>query len=254
MYGANDLFSVIHRDRLTRALQWIDDLDLPAGSTVLEIGCGAGVLGLELASRGFTVHGIDASAEMVSLANREAAAAGVSGAFSAEVGDAHSLQFPDSHFGLVTALGVLPFLHSQPTALREMARVARSDGHVLLTSDNRYRLNHLLDPSRWPVSGTFSRFVRGTLLPSSSSSGELPVQYLSTGQFAALLSEAGLFPVRRAAIGYGPLTFFGRSPIPERTSVAIHRRLQQLADRGLPGLSAIGAQDLVLAVHARSGA
>src|SRR5260370_24769395 len=42
LYQKDDLFSVIIRRRHDLALGWIDDLELPAGSRVLEIGPGAG--------------------------------------------------------------------------------------------------------------------------------------------------------------------------------------------------------------------
>src|SRR5579875_2938744 len=41
LYRSEDLFSVIHRDRHDRALRWIDQLSLPAGSPVLEIRPGS---------------------------------------------------------------------------------------------------------------------------------------------------------------------------------------------------------------------
>jgi len=56
--------------------------------SVLEIGSGAGELARELAQRGArTVTGLDLSPESVSIANREAAAEGLSGRVRFEVGD-----------------------------------------------------------------------------------------------------------------------------------------------------------------------
>lgn len=59
---------------LTRAgiLQRLRDAGLHSGALVLDVGCGSGLLGRELVSAGFAVHGIDASASMIELARRHA--------------------------------------------------------------------------------------------------------------------------------------------------------------------------------------
>ncbi|MEX0283022.1 MAG: class I SAM-dependent methyltransferase [Paracoccaceae bacterium] len=43
---------------------------VPAGGTVLDLGCGPGAASATMADNGFTVEATDASAEMVALANR----------------------------------------------------------------------------------------------------------------------------------------------------------------------------------------
>ncbi|MER3438124.1 MAG: hypothetical protein C4346_11355, partial [Chloroflexota bacterium] len=45
-------------ERHARALAWIDALSLPAGSRVLEIGGGAGLMTVALAQRGFQVGAV----------------------------------------------------------------------------------------------------------------------------------------------------------------------------------------------------
>lgn len=46
----------------------MDLIDAPAGSRVLDLGCGNGTLTVELAARGFDVIGADASPDMIALA------------------------------------------------------------------------------------------------------------------------------------------------------------------------------------------
>ena len=53
----------------------LDSLELKAGDSVLELGCGPGDVTAELLRRGATVHAIDSSPEMLSAAAKRAPAA-----------------------------------------------------------------------------------------------------------------------------------------------------------------------------------
>src|SRR2546430_17690649 len=59
LYNANGLFEVIHQQRRAIVLGLVDELALPSGSHILEIGCGAGLTTIALAQRGFTVQAVD---------------------------------------------------------------------------------------------------------------------------------------------------------------------------------------------------
>src|SRR5262245_6349015 len=54
-----------------------NELDLPAGASILDIGCGTGRHAVALAKRGFRMTGIDLSRGMLREASRAAQAAGV---------------------------------------------------------------------------------------------------------------------------------------------------------------------------------
>src|SRR6266516_4638009 len=55
----------IYRKRLEIVLQWIDELGIPAGEKVLEIGCGSGRCTVALAQRGYFVQAIESVAGML---------------------------------------------------------------------------------------------------------------------------------------------------------------------------------------------
>jgi SAM-dependent methyltransferase len=69
------------------------------------------------------VTGIDASAEMLDVADRKAREAGLSVQFV--TGDAHSLAFPDRSFDAVVCLRVLMHVPDWRASLAELCRVAR---------------------------------------------------------------------------------------------------------------------------------
>src|SRR5215470_14970273 len=151
VYDENSFLGSVYRERQAAALAWIDAFGLPAGSRVLEIGCGAGYLTVALAARGYRVESIDSSEAMVAATRARIVEAGQTATATARVEDVHALQAADASYAGVVALGVMPWLHSPHRALREIARVLRPGGAVILTADNRARLNFVLDPRYNPV-------------------------------------------------------------------------------------------------------
>jgi SAM-dependent methyltransferase len=91
----------------------------PSGRGTLDLGCGEGRVGAELARRGHPVVGIDSSPGMV------AAAAEL---IEAKVADAAALPFADATFDLVVAFMSLQDMDDMPAAVRETARVLARGG------------------------------------------------------------------------------------------------------------------------------
>src|ERR687895_570132 len=93
------------------------------GRSVLDVGTGTGRAAIALALRGAVVTGIDASAEMLAVAERRAGAARVRVTFTR--GDAHGLRFDDRVFDSVVCLRVLMHTPGWRQSLTELCRVAR---------------------------------------------------------------------------------------------------------------------------------
>jgi 2-polyprenyl-3-methyl-5-hydroxy-6-metoxy-1,4-benzoquinol methylase len=253
LYQQTTLYGTIHQERHALALGWITELALPQASPILEIGCGGGLLAAELARRGHRVTAIDSTEAMVELARAHAVEKGVQEALTVSVGDAHALPFATASYDLVIALGVVPFLHSPAVALAEMARVVKPDGFVLLNSDNRFRLNHVLDPWFTPVLAPLKQVAKWIARQLGYADRRALSHYYSYTALKRLLAKAGLTVTRSKVLGFGPFSLFGRHLLPEAVAVRVHRRLQALADRGTPVLRSMGAQHIVLASRAERG-
>jgi len=93
-----------------------------SGKKILDVGTGTGRAALALAARGAHVVGIDASAEMLSVARRRASDARVAVDFIE--GDAHALQFGDRSFDAVVCLRMLMHVPDWRRSLGELCRVA----------------------------------------------------------------------------------------------------------------------------------
>ena len=164
---------------------------LPAGGTVLDLGCGNGRVALALAGRGFAVEGLDISPSMIEEARAAATAAGVEARF--RVGDAVKLPLEEN------ALDAVIFAHNgighltrdgKVACLVELQRVLRPGGVALLSLRTPYALNRMLP-----------RLLRNVVLPrkglrpDEESDGEQYVQRPSLSWLVNQCREMRLDPV-----------------------------------------------------------
>jgi 2-polyprenyl-3-methyl-5-hydroxy-6-metoxy-1,4-benzoquinol methylase len=250
IYASSGPQAEIYRLRQAIVLAWIDDLVLAPGSRVLEVGCGAGFLSVELAKRGFRVHAIDAAETMVELTRRQAEESGVTELLSVGIGDVCDLAFEDGSFDLVTALGVIPWLERPVLAIREMARVTVPGGHVLLTDGNQMALNLLLDPWKNPALALFRRRLKEMLerIGFLHQSPKPTMAIFHDRRFIdGALASAELRKIKWMTLGFGTFTFLHRKVLPERLGIELHHWLQSLANRNVPLFRSTGLSYLVLA-------
>jgi ubiquinone/menaquinone biosynthesis C-methylase UbiE len=243
VYRGDTLQGLIYQQRQAAVLDFVEESHLPAEARVLEIGCGAGHLTVRLAERELQVDAIDASPAMVEAAAGRAVEEGIGERVTVKVADVHALPFESSHFDLIVAVGVIPWLHSPDAAVAEMARVLRAGGQLIVTADNRARLSSFTDP-------------RAMLALSPLKNAQVALRRrrgLATSRLDyprhidKLLRASGLNPVARRTIGFGPLSLLGRPMLGQSRSMRVNNRLQALADRGVVGLKWTGWHYLVRA-------
>jgi ubiquinone/menaquinone biosynthesis C-methylase UbiE len=249
IYDETLVEGAIYRRRQEIALGWIDELGMSAGEKVLEVGCGGGRCTVALAQRGYLVHAIDPVSEMLESARQFAVQAGVRSSTSINLGYAHDLAFEDDAFGLVVSIGVLPYLDTPLEALREMARVLRPGGFLLVTAGNRWRLNHLLDPWLTPALQPTKKVVgalwRNFRKPRPDRQPRLRLESLR--ELEGWLSASGLAKVKARTVGFPPLTFKSQEIFGEQTSLRLNCWLQMLADRDVPAIRSSGMDLVILA-------
>ena len=184
---------------------------------------------------------------MLAVAEQAAADAGVADRVTVRQADVHRLPYPDASFALVAALGVVPWLHTPDLAVREMARVLAPEGLLILTADNRARLNRLTEPRESPLTAPIKHARRRLRPAPASDATSAPSRLDRAGQIDLLLVEAGLQPTKRRTVGFGPFTFLGRPVLPRAIALHVHHGLQALADRDLRGLRSTGWHYMVAA-------
>lgn len=160
-------------DRLERRLI-LDLVGEVCGRTVLDVGCGDGALAIELARCGARVTGVDASDAMIAAATARASQDGADIAFL--VADAGHLPFAPETFDIVVAVTILCFVDDAGPFFREMARVLRPGGRLVIGELGKW--------SSWAV----QRRIRGWL----GSPLWRRATFRTANGLRALSSEAGL--------------------------------------------------------------
>jgi ubiquinone/menaquinone biosynthesis C-methylase UbiE len=124
-------FAAAGFDRLG-APQFIIDQASGLGGPVLDVGTGTGITARALAGRGFDVVTVDSSAEDQEVAAFLTDDPDLARRVTYHVGDAAQLPYPDGHFGGAVAIDVLHHLEDGAAVLREVVRVVKPGGLVLL--------------------------------------------------------------------------------------------------------------------------
>jgi demethylmenaquinone methyltransferase/2-methoxy-6-polyprenyl-1,4-benzoquinol methylase len=113
------------------------------GLRVLEVGCGTGTNLLPFLGAGCQVFGLDLSPAMIARAKWK-----LDGRADLRVGDAASMPYAENRFDLIVAMFTLHEMPARirPLVLREMVRVLKPEGRLLLID---YRTGPLRFPLGW---------------------------------------------------------------------------------------------------------
>jgi SAM-dependent methyltransferase len=170
-----------YRGRRAIVRQAVDELGLGPRPKVLDAGCGSGRNMLELSDFG-DVYGVDISPHSVEQAHER-------GLENVQVGSLTGLPFADGEFDLITSLDVIEHIEDDVAVLRELLRVARPGGALLLTVPAY--------PALWSshdvVNHHQRRYTRRTLLAAVNAAGWRPER--TTHFNAFLLPPAAAYRV-----------------------------------------------------------
>jgi SAM-dependent methyltransferase len=122
-------------DRFSRYMEqgaraFYEQLDIPAGCQLLDVGCGSGQLALCAARDGINVTGIDIAPNLVRRAQARAKAEDLKARFME--GDAEALPFEDASFDVVTSLIGAMFAPRPDLVANELLRVCAPGGTIAM--------------------------------------------------------------------------------------------------------------------------
>ena len=157
----------------------LDVAHVTAGTRLLDAGCGAGLLALLASLRGARVTAIDAAPSLLEVVRERVPSADV------REGDLEALPFDDASFDAVTAINSIFYAADMSTAMRELARVVRPGGRVVITAWG--------PPERCEViAHLFSQVAPLMPPPPPGSAPAHPGALSQPGELAAVLKRAGL--------------------------------------------------------------
>lgn len=161
----------LHPGRLTA----IQRMGIQPGDRVLEVGVGTGI-NLGLYPKDCEVTGIDFSEQMLEKARERVARKHIRNARLLQM-DAADLKFADNSFDIVYAPYVISVVPDPVTVAREMRRVCRPGGRVII-------LNHFLSPN--PIMSRVERLI---------SPATVHIGFKADLDLPAFLAQAELEPV-----------------------------------------------------------
>jgi SAM-dependent methyltransferase len=193
----------------------------PLGGPVVDVGCGPGYLADELLRRGYAVRAVDSSPR--SVERLRARLAGRPGFLGAEVGGIDALPLASGEAGSAFLVEVLEHCSAdeRERALREVARVLRPDGPLVVTVPHEEDLDarKVACPECGCVFHRVQHVVR-----------------FDAALLAAAFDRAGLEPVFVRALNFRHFPDRAFHPL---VRMAV-RRIPALGGRGTPHLMAIG--------------
>lgn len=145
-------------------LDWIVDTARQAGGRVLELGCGCGMLSLELARAGLQVTGVDLSAASIEVADQYRQDNPFTDGFGSLeyiCGDFDELTWPDGRFDTVVFFRSLHHFPATGAVIAKTTRLLKPGGHLLLSEPVRAHFNE--DSARLAA---LLRLVLPTWIPS----------------------------------------------------------------------------------------
>jgi ubiquinone/menaquinone biosynthesis C-methylase UbiE len=130
-------------DFKTKLLEYITYF--PTDATVLDVGCGRGLLSFLLAEVGYKVIGLDYIQKIVDINNEEVKAKGLAGKAAFVSGDVFDMPLQKESFGVVLDAGLLHHVHTEDWQdyKKEVDRVLKRNGLYLSISLSKETVNYL---------------------------------------------------------------------------------------------------------------
>jgi 2-polyprenyl-6-hydroxyphenyl methylase / 3-demethylubiquinone-9 3-methyltransferase len=131
-------------------------LRAPQTLTLLDIGCGGGLLSEEFARLGCHVTGLDPSEASLETARRHAARQNLE--ISYQHGRGEALPFAEAAFDVIVCCDVLEHVDDLPATIRESARVLKPGGIYFFDTINRTeaaRVSNIFAAQQFPLTAFF---------------------------------------------------------------------------------------------------
>lgn len=207
----------------------------PEGKRILDLGCASGDLSFALAALGSTVSGADLTRMMVhrSEARRRAAPEHLKPAAertSFLVADAERIPFKAGAFDALTCIGVLEYVPDDVSALREMRRVLKPGGRLVISAPHRN------SPAIWSELALFT--MAGLF---KKREGQAFHRNYTAGRLKALLDQAGFAVDSCRFVSYLPYNVAIRLPNARGLDLSIRHLVDGGPAEGLGVTMVLGA-------------
>jgi len=193
-WDPNSEFRPLHQINPLR-LDWIDSLAGLRGKTVLDVGCGGGILAESMARRAAAVTGIDLAAKPLGVARLHALEAGMGNLYYREVAAEDLAAESPASFDVVTCMEMLEHVPDPASSVQACANLLRPGGWAFFSTLNRN-----------PKSFLFAIVGAEYLLQLLPKGTHEYARFIRPSELARWCRESGLAAQGSRGLEYNPLT------------------------------------------------
>jgi len=175
-------------------LEWINAHAPLAGKTVVDVGCGGGILAESMARKGAHVTGIDLSEKPLKVADLHSLESGVQVRYELIAAEALAAREP-GQYDVVTCMEMLEHVPDPAAIVRACAALVKPGGHVFFSTINR-------NPKAYLFAVLGAEYLL-KLLPKGTHDY---AKFITPAELARDIREAGLDLDSLKGMGYNPLT------------------------------------------------
>lgn len=192
-WDKNSEFKPLHDINPLRA-NFIDERSPVAEKTLIDVGCGGGILAESLAQRGAQVTGIDMGEAPLSVARLHALESGVELRYEQTTAEEKAAQMPGA-FDVVICMEMLEHVPDPASVVQACAQLAKPGGDVYFSTINR-------NPKSYAFAIVGAEYLL-KLLPKGTHDYS---KFIRPSELARWLRAAGLELQSMAGMTYNPLT------------------------------------------------
>lgn len=187
-------------------------------STIIDVGCGAAPVVSRLLANDRDCIGLDYSFDMLRF-SRDVLNQSQQHNTALLQADCQALPFPDNHFDIIVCLGVISYIQDYQPALKELYRILKPDGTLIISFRNTYN-PVLFDP----IIG-LKTFVKWLLRKHEDDNSV--GRFLKFKAVRSDIEREGFEYLAHTSIGMGPFRWNGKPVFSHRRSIKFDRAIDR---------------------------
>ncbi len=192
-WDPNSEFKPLHEINPLR-LNYIEELAGMEGQTVVDVGCGGGILSESMAARGANVTGIDLSEKALKVAKLHLLESGQQVDYRKITAESLAQEKPH-HFDIVTCMEMLEHVPDPMSVIQSCANLVKPGGWVFFSTINR-------NPKSYVYAIIGAEYVLN-LLPRGTHEY---AKFIKPAELARMARNAGLTGEKIIGLTYNPVT------------------------------------------------